>query len=123
MPGTITDGSQAGWDRPGACGDRPWARGPAPTVASLSLPEVVHRFKTQTTKRDIEGVKQSNWPPFDKRVWQRNYYEHIIRDQDSLARIRRYILNNPEEWPTDPENQSVARFGRSSRGRNEDPWV
>jgi putative transposase len=37
-------------------------------------------------------------------VWQRNYHEHIIRDENSLARIRRYIMDNPRQWALDREN-------------------
>ncbi|HAX61253.1 MAG TPA: transposase, partial [Elusimicrobia bacterium] len=52
-------------------------QGVAPT--GLSLPDIVHRFKTMTTKRYIDGVKQNILPPFNKRIWQRNYWEHIVR--------------------------------------------
>jgi REP element-mobilizing transposase RayT len=37
-------------------------------------------------------------------IWQRNYYEHVIRDENSLNRIREYVLNNPKQWDSDPEN-------------------
>ena len=37
-------------------------------------------------------------------AWQRNYYEHIIRDEYSLIRIREYIVNNPAQWALDREN-------------------
>jgi len=77
------------------------AQGPAPT---LSLPDVVHRFKTLTTKRYTDGVKRDGWPPFRSRVWQRNYYEHVIRDEASLHGIREYVLNNPLQWALDREN-------------------
>jgi hypothetical protein len=62
----------------------------------MSLPDVVHRFKTLTTKRYTDGVKQSNWPPFPGKVWQRNYYERVI-DEAELDRARRYIETNPAE--------------------------
>lgn len=71
------------------------ARGPAPT---LTLPDVVHRFKTLTTNRYSDGVKQMQWPPYAGRLWQRNYYEHIIRDEKTLSRIREYIASNAERW-------------------------
>jgi len=51
-----------------------------------------------TTNYYIRGVKNNGWKPFNKRVWQRNYYEHIIRNEKSLNEIRRYIKNNPEMW-------------------------
>ena len=67
----------------------------------MTLADVVHRFKTMTTKRYVDGVNQAGWPGFRGRLWQRNYYEHIIRDDESLARIREYIADNPLNWATD----------------------
>jgi putative transposase len=80
-------------------------QGVAPT---LSLPDVVHRFKTLTTKRYADGVKQLGWPPFRGRLWQRNYYEHVVRDEESLNRIRQYILDNPARWEFDRENPAAT---------------
>lgn len=78
------------------------AQGPAPTGGvELSLPDVVHRFKTMTTKQYADGVKQSGWPRFYGRLWQRNYWEHIIRHEPELNRIREYIHNNPGQWASD----------------------
>jgi putative transposase len=76
-------------------------QGVAPT---LGLPDVVHRFKTMTTKRYADGVKRLGWEPFRGRLWQRNYYEHIIRNEEYLNRIREYILTNPMRWALDREN-------------------
>jgi len=45
-------------------------QGVAPT---LSLPDVVHRLKTMTTKRYTDGVKESSWPQYPNKLWQRNY--------------------------------------------------
>ena len=80
-------------------------QGVAPT---LSLQDVVHRFKTLTTKRYADGVKQFGWTPFRGRLWQRNYYEHIVRDEESLNRIRQYILDNPARWAFDRENPAAT---------------
>jgi REP element-mobilizing transposase RayT len=60
------------------------------------LGRLVGAFKTVSTKqinqlRDMPGV------PF----WQRNYWEHIIRNEESLGRIREYIENNPARWAED----------------------
>jgi REP element-mobilizing transposase RayT len=74
-------------------------QGVAPT--GLSLSDVMHRFKTMTTKQYCEGVKTNNWPSFNKRLWQRNYYEHVIHDGVDLARICEYIVNNPAGWGHD----------------------
>lgn len=70
-------------------------------IRLLSLPDVVHRFKTMTTKRYVDGVKLLGWPPFPGRLWQRNYYESIIRHEKSLNRVRQYIVNNPARWQLD----------------------
>jgi putative transposase len=74
--------------------------------AVLSLGDVVHRFKTMTTRRYVDGVKQNGWAAFPGRLWQRNYYERIIRDEKSLHRIRQYILDNPARWAFDRKNPS-----------------
>ena len=74
------------------------------THAGVPLPEIVQWFKTMTTNEYIRHVKNDGWPPFRKRLWQRNYYEHIIRDEKSLHRIRQYIAENPSRWEQDNEN-------------------
>jgi putative transposase len=74
-----------------------------------SVGRMVQWFKTITTNEYIRGVKQQDWEPFDKRLWQRNYYEHIIRDRLAFQYIRRYVRNNPKSWQTDqlhPNNPS-----------------
>jgi putative transposase len=76
--------------------------------ALLSLPQVVQRFKTRTTKLYADSAKADNWPTFNGRLWQRNYYEHIVRSDDELARIRRYVAINPQRWAEDPENPNTA---------------
>jgi putative transposase len=58
-------------------------------------------FKTMTTNEYIRGVKTQGWKPFNGKLWQCNYYEHIIRDEDSHQRIVYYIRNNPDKWSND----------------------
>jgi len=77
-------------------------QGVAPT--GLSLSDVVHRFKTLTTRRYADGVGENRWPPFHGRLWQRNYYEHVIRNERELDQIREYIATNPLKWALDREN-------------------
>lgn len=60
------------------------------------LPEIVRQFKTFTAKR----INQTNQTQ-GSRLWQRNYYEHVIRDEDDLNRIREYIINNAMKWEED----------------------
>ena len=74
----------------------------------MSLPDVVHRLKSLTTARYRREVRESGWQPFAGRLLQRNYYEHVIRDEDDLDRVRRYIAGNPLRWDEDPENPAVA---------------
>ncbi|MDP8212655.1 MAG: transposase [Candidatus Zapsychrus exili] len=61
-------------------------------------------FKRMSTNEYIKNVKLNNWPPFNTRFWQRNYYEHVIRDEDDLLRVREYIINNPINWDKDEYN-------------------
>ena len=84
-----------------ACLLRGHPQGGAPT---LSLPDVVHRFKSLTTARYRQGVVQYGWQPFYGRLWQRNYYEHVIRNEDELDDIRKYIDENPRKWDHDENN-------------------
>ncbi len=72
---------------------------PAPTTKRHGLPEIVRQFKTFSARR-INRWRGTPGTP----VWQRNYYEHIIRDEQSLNRIRQYILENPIRWQLDREN-------------------
>jgi putative transposase len=69
-----------------------------------SLPEVVQRFKSLTTRRYIAGVNERGWARFDGRLWQRGYYDTVVRNDASFERIRSYIAANPANWATDPEN-------------------
>ncbi|MNK30625.1 Transposase IS200 like protein [compost metagenome] len=65
------------------------------------LHRVVKWFKTMTTNSYIQGVKTLGWEPFNKKIWQRNYYEHIIRDDRAYHNIAQYIKNNPLNWDKD----------------------
>ncbi|MFP5271613.1 transposase [Coleofasciculus sp.] len=64
-----------------------------------SLSSFIAGFKSTVTKR-INLMRQSIGTP----IWQRNYYEHIIRNQKSLFNIRNYIINNPRRWESDADN-------------------
>ena len=72
--------------------------------SSLTLSEIIRRFKTFTTHQYIKHVDNSQWQPFYKKLWQRNYYEHIIRNEQSLEKLRIYIENNPLKWDVDVLN-------------------
>ncbi len=81
----------------------------APTVEKFgkptkgSLPTIIRSFKSASTHLINRLDKRKGIS-----IWQRNYYEHIIRNEDSLNRIRRYIQENPIKWSIEPENLSRA---------------
>ncbi len=72
-----------------------WPTGPKPS----SVGAIVGSFKSAATKRINRFRRTIGFV-----VWQRNYYEHIIRDEDSLNKIREYIFHNPARWEYDLEN-------------------
>ena len=67
----------------------------------LTIPEIVHRFKTLTTRKYIDGVYNNEWESFHKKVWQRSYHEHIIRSDVSYRKIVEYVQLNPMRWKED----------------------
>jgi len=75
---------------------------PAPTVRH-GLPEIVRGFKTFSSRRINKSRGTVGTP-----VWQKNYYEHVIRNDRELNRIREYIISNPARWATDKENPNVS---------------
>jgi putative transposase len=71
------------------------------TENTSSISEIIRGFKTFSAKainkeRGLRGVT----------VWQRNYYDRIIRNELELDRVRQYIINNPLNWDTDKNNQN-----------------
>ena len=116
--GPLGKGTHAGVPLQGTHPVQPAARRGAPICAPVlapqnatqraPLPAIVQWFKTMTTNEYLRGVKTSGWAPFQGQLWQRNYYEHVIRDEESLNRIREYILNNPAQWAFDPENPAAT---------------
>jgi len=69
-----------------------------------SIGSIVRGFKTGVTKwlreNNVGIVGVQNFEP-QQPIWQRNYYEHIIRDEKSYFRISEYIINNPKNWKED----------------------
>jgi REP element-mobilizing transposase RayT len=95
---------------------------PAPSTPALSTPaptlgDVIGAFKSRVTVEYIRGVKTFGWTPFDRRLWQRNYYEHIIRNEETLNCIRRYIAENPIRWTFDRENPFAVEI------ESEETWL
>ena len=69
-----------------------------------SLGAIMQNFKSTST-RQVNALRRTSGLP----LWQRNYFERIIRDEQGLNRIRDYIINNPLKWTLDAENPDVAR--------------
>jgi putative transposase len=76
----------------------------APTLVHIgiqkkSIGSLVGGFKSTVTKQinQIDGT-------YSRPIWQRNYYEHIIRNETMLSKIREYIINNPLNWDKDKIN-------------------
>ncbi len=69
------------------------------TGASLPPIRLIGAFKTVSTKR-INEMRGTPGAP----LWQRNYYEHVIRNDDELDYLRQYIIDNPANWAEDREN-------------------
>ena len=112
--------SAAPGDRPragnAAPGDRPRSGNAAPgdhprattRVAPTGLSDVIGAYKSLTTAEYARRVTADGWPSFPGRLWQRNYYEHVVRNEDDMERIRAYIHDNPLKWEMDSENPAVA---------------
>jgi len=66
-----------------------------------TLGEIIRAYKAVSTRL----IRQAGVTDF---AWQRNYYEHMVRDEKSLNRIRQYILDNPARWPFDHENPAAT---------------
>ena len=69
-------------------------------VARHGLPEIVRAFKSFSA-RSINSIRKTQGVP----VWQRGYYDHIVRNEEDYRRIAAYIQNNPQHWGEDEENQ------------------
>ena len=66
--------------------------------SKMTLPKIIHGYKSTVTRQinKTSGLSQS--------FWQRNYHDHIIRNNKSLRNIREYIVNNPATWDNDKNN-------------------
>ena len=72
-------------------------RQPIAIMPKKSLGHIMQTFKAAVSRQAIrDGLMPRGTP-----IWQRGYYEHIIRDGDAHDRIAQYIRDNPANWPTD----------------------
>lgn len=73
--------------------------------AGRSLQDAIRFFKAMTTNEYIRLVKEKRLPLFDKKLWQKSYYDHIIRNQADYDEVWQYIENNPAKWKLTHETQ------------------
>jgi REP element-mobilizing transposase RayT len=73
--------------------------GGTPPLRKRTLGQIVAFFKYQSAKQINQTRNTPRCP-----VWQRNYYEHIIRSEEEMNRIRQYIIDNPAKWAEDGDN-------------------
>ena len=66
-----------------------------------TLSRIMQWFKSMTTVDYARGVRSHGWSPFPTRLWQPGFYDHLIRDDRDLDRIRSYIESNPAMWEKD----------------------
>lgn len=68
---------------------------------SSTIAEMMQAFKSKTTVEYIRLVKAGKARPFDKKVWQRSYYDHVIRNERDYQEVWKYIEENPMRWELD----------------------
>ncbi len=66
--------------------------------SGAALPDVMRFFKTMTTNHYLRCIKERIILPFNKKLWQKSYYDHIIRNQADYNEVWEYIENNPAKW-------------------------
>lgn len=72
-----------------------------------TLPDVVRAFKSISTIRVNRALERTGL-----RLWQRGYYGPVVRDEEELNRLRRYIADNPLKWDEDADNPATGRRSR-----------
>ena len=75
---------------------------PFPTYG---LSEMIRGFKTYSSRKINEEIKNSK-----KFQWQKSFYDHVVRNENELFRIREYVQNNPLKWDLDRENPRSKAF-------------
>jgi len=83
----------------------PLAGAKEPTIKQpVSLDAIVGGFKSIVATRWAQWLKE-NPQPIKGPVWQKNYYERVVRNEDELTRVREYVVGNPLKWGNDPYNR------------------
>jgi len=80
-------------------------------TATATIPNIIQAFKRHSTIEYIKLVNEGIAPPFYEKIWQRSYYDHIIRDEQEYRKIWRYIDDNPANWRNDPTGFRILKNG------------
>ena len=79
--------------------------GPEKIENRQPLPTIIKNFKGYLSNQYIKKVKQGKLPPFHEKIWQKGYYERVLRSEEEVYQVRKYIQENPlklallkEEW-------------------------
>lgn len=88
-----------------------------------SLGRIIQWFKIMTSDAYIRNVKRADWKPFPGKLWQRNYYEHVIRNEEELNNAREYIMYNPVRWESDRENPSCMPDDKVNNKKLGKDWL
>ena len=92
-------------------------KSPPPARITPDLSQITGAFKSFSARR-INILRHKSGVP----VWQRGYYEHIIRHDDPLSRIREYIEANPARWALDRENPANIHRPQTAGGSRTRPY-
>ena len=65
------------------------------------LRRVMQAFKSLTTNAYCQGVYEHGWPPFEKKLWLRGFWDRVLRGEAEWTRANNYIWNNPAQWKCD----------------------
>jgi len=84
-------------------GARTITRTGASPVPTVSISNIIGSFKSKTSREYLQYIKKNNLK-ISGQIWQRSFYDHVIRNDKSLNEIREYIVNNPAVWDHDEDN-------------------
>ncbi len=90
-------------------------------VAPTSVGNIVGAYKSICAQHCFRWIKEHNPSRVLGKLWQRNYYEHIIRNDDELMNIREYIIHNPINWELDRENPMMVNAPQKKM--TDKPWM
>jgi len=92
---------------------------------NTSIPELVRTFKMRVMRTWPQGVRLRGWTPYETHLWQRSYYDTLIRNDAHLETTRAYILTNPGRWlernglgSREDDNATQSTSSRTARQEN-----